>query len=329
MNSMAWIRLVLLPTFVALFSACQLPGAPLATLAEIPPRGQGFASPLPAPPPGQPQSPLAYMQPASPLPGAPESRDCVGVAGLDGYQMVRRIETQQTQADGSIQRGVVENLVLVTRTEGQNCNSHMAMAFVDPQTAARDAINESYAVDDFVFEYCAMCSPAVSDVWRVSKRTTGNKARLNEGPGGPMPVDAPAGITPTSLGGLELDQILAQSSVVGEEEMNGFATVHRRSTDRQLLSEPVGWQVGAASNNLLDVTRAQVDTWLTTPDGRLVRLAFQAEGTTQFVGGSGGPLPFALKDEFNFTAVARNTPIVVPSEVLAAVAEQLKALQGE
>jgi hypothetical protein len=87
--------------------------------------------------------------------------------------------------------------------------------------------------------------------------------------------------------------------------------------------------VGAAPNDPLEVTTAQVDIWLTPGTRQLVRLVFQAQGKTQAVAGSGVLLPFVLKDEFNFTAVDRNTPIVVPDEVMAAVEAQLKALEGE
>jgi hypothetical protein len=58
---------------------------------------------------------------------AAASPDCVGVAGIDGYQMVRRIEIQLTQADGSIhpyslRPSISEMLIRVTRTDGQVCN---------------------------------------------------------------------------------------------------------------------------------------------------------------------------------------------------------------
>jgi hypothetical protein len=190
-------------------------------------------------------------------------------------------------------------------------------------------MNESYAVDDLVFAYCMSCGPSTSGVWRVSKRATGNEPDLNSGPAGPFAVDVPLGLTPTGIGPIAVDLLVAQSSVVADEEMNGFATVHRRFTDRQALSEAVRWQVGAAPNDPLEVTKAQIDTWLTPDERRLVRLVFKAEGKAQAVAGSGVLLPFALKDEFNFTAVDRNTPIVVPSDVLAAVEPQLKALKGE
>jgi hypothetical protein len=331
MNAMTWIRLVLLVAFAALFNACQAPGAPGDTPAGPPASDQGFASPQPAPPPSQAESPLAFTQVESPLAGAAGSPDCVGVAGIDGYQMVRRIEIQLTQPDGSIQPYIVENLLLVTRTDGQNCNSHMVIgAMVDPQTGEKTgAIDESYAVDDLVFAYCSMCSPPDNGVWRVSKRTAGNDPSVTSGPLGPFAVDVPVGLTPTGIGPIALERLVAQSSVVGDEAINGFATVHRRFTDRQALAEAVGWPVGAAPNDPLEVTTAQVDMWLTLDARRLVRLVFQAEGKTQAVSGSGVLHPFALKDEFNFTAVDRNTPVVVPDKVLAAVESQRKALEGE
>ena len=273
---------------------------------------------------------MAYTQPESPLAVAAASRDCVGVPGLDGYQMVRRTEMQLPQADGSIQPNIIEDRMLVTRTAGQDCNSHLVIgAMADPQTGKIiGAIDESYVVDDLVFAYCSMCSPPDSGVWRVSKRMTSNEPSSSSGPIGPLPVPAPVGLIPIGIGPIEVDRLVAQSRVVGDEEMNGFATVHRLFTDRQALSEAVGWLAGAASNYPVEVTTAQVDTWLTPDEGRLVRLLFQAEGKVPAGIGSEVLLPFTLKEEFNFTAVDRNTPIVVPSEVLAAVEPQLKALEG-
>ena len=43
---------------------------------------------------------------------------------------------------------------------------------------------------------------------------------------------------------------MAQSSVGGDEEMNGFATVHRRFTDRQALAEATRWQLGLAAEGV-------------------------------------------------------------------------------
>src|SRR5262245_57414749 len=132
MNGMTWIRLVLPVAFAALFGACLSIGAPV----------------------GQAPSPLALPQAESPLAVAAESGDCVGVAGIDGFQMVRRTEIGLAQADGSIHPNVIEYLDLVTRTDGRYCNSHMVMGMFDPQTGERDAFNETYAVDDLVFDYC-------------------------------------------------------------------------------------------------------------------------------------------------------------------------------
>jgi len=317
MKGMVWLRLGLLAAFAVLFNACQLPGAP-------PAHGQGLASPLPVPAQGQPQSPLAYTEPASPLLVDADSPDCVGVAGLEGYQMVQRTAIQPRPVDGVIQPyslrpAITELLFFVTRTDDQVCNVYRATVTVDPQTGARNVTDQSYAVDDLFFSYCTLCAPPYhSGVWVVDKRTPGED-----------PNYFPLGLTPTAVGPIAVAQLAAQSSVVGDEAMNGFATVHRRFTDRQMLSEAVRWQLGGAARDPLEVTTAQVDMWLTRDTHRLVRLRFQAEGKAPGITDAGVLYPFALTDEFNFTAVDRNTPIVVPDEVLAAVAAQRKALEGE
>jgi hypothetical protein len=255
------------------------------------------------------------------------------VEGLDGYQMVRRIELQPVQGVASqgnaLQPTVVENLLLVTRTDGQVCNSHEVMTLSNLQTGESFVMSESYAVGDLVFTPCTRCPPPDNGVWHVSKRTTGNDPSLNSVPVGPYAVDVPLGITPEFIGPIAVELLVAQSSVVGDEAINGFATVHRRFTDRQALAEAIRWQLGGAPNDPFEVTSAQIDLWLTRDEHRLVRLLFQAEGRAQTFAGSGVLHPFTLQDEFNFTAVDRNTPIVVPDEVLAAVEAQLKALEGE
>lgn len=325
MNGTAWLRLMLTAAVAVLFSACQLSGAPPYTPAGLPPRGQGFASPLPAPPQqGQPQSPLAYPWPGRLLLVDADTPDCVGVAGLDGYQMVRRTAVQPKPVDGTIQRqspqpSISEFVLVVTRTVGPLCNIYRAQVTVDPQTGKRSVMDESYTVDDLFFAYCTLCGPPYhSGTWYVFKRSPGED-----------PNRFPLGITPTNIGPIAVAQLMAQSSVVGEEEMNGFATVHRRFTDLQVLAEAGSWQVGGAAEEPLELTAGQVDLWLTRDTHRLVRLRFQVEGERHAVSGSAVHVPFVLTDEFNLHALDRDTPIVVPPEVLAAVAEQLKALQGE
>ncbi len=253
-----------------------------------------------------------------------DSPDCVGVAGLDGYQMVQRTAIQPRPVDGaippySLRPSITELLFFVIRTDDQACNVYRATVTVDPQTGARNVTGQSYAVDDLFFSHCTLCAPPYrSGVWVVDRRTPGHD-----------PNYFPLGITPTNVGPIAVEQLVAQSSVVGDEAMNGFATVHRRFTDRQVLAAAVSWQVGGAAQDPLELTTAQVDMWLTRDTHRLVRLRFQAEGKAHGITAAGVLYPFALTDEFNLTAVDRNTPIVVPSEVLAEVAAQIKALKGD
>ena len=323
MNRTTWLGLVLLVGFAALFDARQAAGAPPNPLTRPPVRNHGFTSPLPAPPLGQPDSPLAYPEPASPVVVDADSPDCVGVAGLDGYRMVSRRAIVPMPVNGAIERyslrpSISELRFFVTRTEGQGCNLHRANTVVDPQTGARSVTDESYAVDDLFFSYCKACPLPGSGSWQVNKRTPGVERS-----------STPLGLTPTAVGPLAVQRLVAQSSVVGDEAMNGFATVHRRFTDQGALAEAVRWELGGSPQNPLAVTTAQLDMWLTRDTHRLVRLLFQAEGKAQGITQAGVLHPFALKDEFNLTPVARNTPLVVPSAILAAVAPQRKALAGE
>ena len=312
--------------------------------AGLPPSGQGWGapgtappgqeSPLPAPtssqallpaapPLGQVESPLAYEWAANPVLVAADSPDCVGVVGIDGYEMVRRTERELRAGDGAVGRypfgpSIDEMRLLTTRTEHGGCNVYGGEVVVDMQSGERSLVGASYAVGDLFFSYCKACPMPHSGHWNVDRRAPGE-----------YPNRSPLGLTPTSVGPIAVQQLVAQSSVIGEEEMNGFATVHRRFMDREALRGAIRWQLGSTTRDPLDATTAEVDMWLTRDTHRLVRLRFYAEGQAQGVTGAGAGQRFAITEEFNLTAVDRNTQIVVPDEILAAVAAQLEALEGK
>ena len=109
--------------------------------------------------------------------------------------------------------------------------------------------------------------------------------------------------------------------------MGGITATHYRLTDTQALSETVRMRTGGATNTPLEVTMAQLDTWLTVGDHQPIHYTFQAEGRTESIAGSQVLQPFTIQEQYSVTEINSNRPITVPTEVLSAVATQLERLE--
>jgi len=227
-------------------------------------------------------------------------------------------EVRRTQPDGSIFPEISEFNYSWTRTNNPyGYNAHRVTTLVDPQSGTPVVMDEAYVVDDLAFTYCPNC-PGTADRagWDVSKR--GDEGIIPNAATGLLDIDTVSRITATPL-----DILVAQSSVIGDEEISGIAAVHYQLTNVQVLSDTVRWRVPA----LLEVKMAQLDIWLTADDRQPILYTFQAEGSTESPAGSQLFHPFTIEEKYSVTEINNNRPITVPTAVLTAVESQLKTLE--
>jgi len=227
-------------------------------------------------------------------------------------------EVRRTQPDGSIFPEISGFNYSWTRTNNQyGYNAHRVTTLVDPQSGTPVVMDEAYVVDDLAFTYCPTC-PGTADRagWDVSKR--GDEGIIPNAATGLLDIDTVSRITATPL-----DILVAQSSVIGDEEISGIAAVHYQLTNVQVLSDTVRWRVPA----LLEVKMAQLDIWLTADDRQPILYTFQAEGSTESPAGSQLFHPFTIEEKYSVTEINNNRPITVLTAVLTAVESQLKTLE--
>jgi len=115
--------------------------------------------------------------------------------------------------------------------------------------------------------------------------------------------------------------------VIGDESINGISATHYQLKDIQALSEMVRMLTGGAPDTPLEVTMAQMDTWLTVGDHQPIQFMFQAEGRKESIAGSQLLQPFTVQKQYSVTEINSNMPITVPTAVLTAVEAQLKTLE--
>ena len=295
MKPNAWIKLILLVGLAALFVACQFSSTPAHRSTS----------------PEQSSQPLSPLE--SPPPVVRESLD-----SISAYRVVLHREVRHTQPDGSIFPEISEFNYSWTRTNNPyGYNAHRVTTLVDPQSGTPVVMDEAYVVDDLAFTYCPNC-PGTADRagWDVSKR--GDEGIIPNAATGLLDIDTVSRITATPL-----DILVAQSSVIGDEEISGIAAVHYQLTNVQVLSDTVRWRVPA----LLEVKMAQLDIWLTADDRQPILYTFQAEGSTESPAGSQLFHPFTIEEKYSVTEINNNRPITVPTAVLTAVESQLKTLE--
>jgi len=295
MKPNAWIKLILLVGLAALFVACQFSSTPAHRSTS----------------PEQSSQPLSPLE--SPPPVVRESLD-----SISAYRVVLHSEVRRTQPDGSIFPEISEFNYSWTRTNNPyGYNAHRVTTLVDPQSGTPVVMDEAYVVDDLAFTYCPNC-PGTADRagWDVSKR--GDEGIIPNAATGLLDIDTVSRITATPL-----DILVAQSSVIGDEEISGIAAVHYQLTNVQVLSDTVRWRVPA----LLEVKMAQLDIWLTADDRQPILYTFQAEGSTESPAGSQLFHPFTIEEKYSVTEINNNRPITVPTAVLTAVESQLKTLE--
>lgn len=295
MKPNAWIKLILLVGLAALFVACQFSSTPAHRSTS----------------PEQSSQPLSPLE--SPPPVVRESLD-----SISAYRVVLHSEVRRTQPDGSIFPEISGFNYSWTRTNNPyGYNAHRVTTLVDPQSGTPVVMDEAYVVDDLAFTYCPNC-PGTADRagWDVSKR--GDEGIIPNAATGLLDIDTVSRITATPL-----DILVAQSSVIGDEEISGIAAVHYQLTNVQVLSDTVRWRVPA----LLEVKMAQLDIWLTADDRQPILYTFQAEGSTESPAGSQLFHPFTIEEKYSVTEINNNRPITVPTAVLTAVESQLKTLE--
>jgi len=305
MKPNAWIKLILLAGLAAFFVACQFSSTPAHRSTS----------------PEQSSQPLSPLE--SPPPVVRESLD-----SISAYRVVLHREVRHTQPDGSIFPEISEFNYSWTRTNNPyGYNAHSVTTMIDPQSGTPVVMDESYVVDDLAFTYCPNC-PGTADRagWDVSKsgderdsiRIIPNAAT------GLLDIDNVSGITATPLAVL-----VAQSSVIGDEEIGGISATHYRLTDSHALSEMVRMRTGGAPNTPLEVTMAQLDIWLTADGRQPILYTFQAEGSTESPAGSQLFHPFTIEEKYSVTEINNNRPITVPTAVLTAVESQRKTLESK
>jgi len=229
-------------------------------------------------------------------------------------------EVRRTQPDGSIFPEISGFNYSWTRTNNPyGYNARRVTTLVDPQSGTPVVMDEVYVVDDLAFTYCPTC-PGTADRagWDVSKR--GDEGIIPNAATGLLDIDTVSRITATPLAVL-----VAQSSVIGEEEIGGISAVHYQLTNVQVLSDMVRWRVPA----LLEVKMAQLDIWLTADGRQPILYTFQAEGSTESPAGSQLFHPFTIEDKYSVTEINSNRPITMPTEVLTAVESQRKTLESK
>lgn len=296
MKPNAWIKFILLVGLAALFVACQFSSTPAHRSTS----------------PEQSSQPLSPLE--SPPPVVRESLD-----SISAYRVVLHREVRHTQPDGSIFPEISEFNYSWTRTNNPyGYNAHIVTTMIDPQSGTPGVMDEMYVVDDLAFTYCLTC-PGTADRagWDVSKRG-GNERIMPNAATGLLDIDNVSRITATPLAVL-----VAQSSVIGDEEIGGISATHYQLKDIQALSEMVSWRVAKP----LEVKMAQLDMWLTADDRQPILYTFQAEGKTESPAGSQLLQPFTVQKQYSVTEINSNLTITVPTAVLTAVAAQLKALE--
>ena len=305
MKPNARINLILLAGLAALLAACQFNSTP----AHAPTHFEQNSPPV-----SQVESPLLPV-----------------VARLDAtsaYHITFRSEERRTQPDGSTVPGISEYNYFWMHSEGQyGHNEHSVTTLVDPQSGTPGVMDESYMVDDLAFTYYPTCPPSAGQTcWSVYKRSGGNipdaASDSQAVPDDRLSID---GVS--RYAGFPLAGLVAQSVVIGDESIRGITATHYRLTDSQALSDKVRMQTGGAPNTPLEVSMAQMDIWLTVADRQPIQYIFQAEGKTESIAGSQVLQPFTIQEHYSVTEINSPMTITVPTEVLTAVATQLKALE--
>jgi len=297
MKPNAWIKLILLVGLAALFVACQFSSTPAHRSTS----------------PEQSSQPLSPLE--SPPPVVRESLD-----SISAYRVVLHREVRHTQPDGSIFPEISEFNYSWTRTNNPyGYNAHRVTTLVDPQSGTPWVMDESYLVDDLAFTYCPPCPlPADQAGWSVGQRGNGGDPRSATD----IVLDRVS-----NFGGISLSALVTQSVVIGDESINGISATHYQLKDIQALSEMVRMRTGGAPDTPLEVTMAQMDTWLTVGDHQPILYTFQAEGSTESPAGSQLFHPFTIEEKYSVTEINNNRPITVPTAVLTAVESQLKTLE--
>lgn len=295
MKPNARINPVLLAGFAALLGACQFSSVPALAPTQLE------------------QNPPSLSQVESPLLTVVESLDSVSA-----YHVTLHQEVRHTQPDGSTFPEIAEYNYFWTHNEGQyGYNSHGITTMIDPQSGVPLAMDESYMIDGLAFMYCATCPGTAEQAgWSVSQRSEGNI------PGSPLDMDSVERKT-----GIPIAALVAQSVVIGDERISGISATHYRLTDSQALSEAIRMLMGGATNTSVEVAMAQMDTWLTVGDHQPIQYTFQAEGRTESIAGSQVLQPFTIQNQYSVTEINSNRPITVSTEILTAVAPQLKTLE--
>lgn len=297
MKPNARINSLLLAGFAALFTACQFTSTPM----QVPTKVE--------------QTPIPLSQVEKPLLPVVDSLDSV-----TAYHLTLHQEIGHSQPDGSTFSEIAEYNYFWTHSEGQyGYNEHSVTTIIDPQSGTPFVMDETYLVDDLAFTYCPTCPiPAEQAGWSVGQRGEGGDPRSATD----IVLDRAS-----SFAGIPLTALIEQSVVIGDENINGIATTHYQLKDIQALSEMVRMLTGGAPDTPVEVTMAQMDTWLTVGDHQPIQFLFQAEGSKESIAGSQLLQPFTVQKHYTITEVNSNLTITVPTEVLTAVAAPLKELE--
>lgn len=254
-------------------------------------------------------------QVASPLPAVVE-----GLGSVRSYHVTLRYEEHRTLPDGSIAHGLMETNYNWTRSEGPNgYDAHRIVTLGDPQSGTMGVMEETYLVDDLAFTYCSSCPVAAdrSGGWSVSKRNESNPPGLLVADVDRL--DMTFGVA--DLAGIPITDLVAQSVVLGKENINGIAATHYQLTNSQALTDTVIMRMAGVPNLPLEITVAQLDLWLTVGDLKPLQYTFKAEGKSESV--AGAPIqPFTLLEQYSVTEINSSIKITVPTAVLITVEKQ-------